>query len=85
MILTDWREETIEGFFFLGPHPQHMEVLRLGVESEPQLPASTIATATPEPSLWPTPQLTAMPDPDPLSEARDGTLDFMDPSRICFP
>ena len=33
-------------FVYLGPHPQHMEVPRLGVESELQLPACTIATAT---------------------------------------
>ena len=26
-------------FVFLGPHPRHMEVPRLGVESELQLPA----------------------------------------------
>ena len=31
---------------FLGPHPQHMEVPRLGVELELQLPAYTTATAT---------------------------------------
>ena len=31
-------------FVFLGPHPQHMEVPRLGVESEMQLPAYTTAT-----------------------------------------
>ena len=36
--------------FFLGPHPQHMEVPRLGMEAELQLPAYTIATAMPEPS-----------------------------------
>ena len=44
-----------------------MEVLRLGVESELQLPAYTTATATQGPScvsdLRPTPQLTATPDP----------------------
>ena len=34
--------------FFLGPHPQHMEVSRLGVKLEPQLLAYTIATATPD-------------------------------------
>jgi len=34
----------------LGPHPQHMDVPRLGVESELQLPAYTTATATPDPS-----------------------------------
>ena len=33
-------------FFFLGPHPWHMEVPRLGVESGLQLPAYTTATAT---------------------------------------
>ena len=48
----------------LGPHPQHMEVLRLGVKSELQLLACATATATPsEPRLQPTPQLTATPDP----------------------
>ena len=35
-------------FVFLGPHPRHMEVPRLGVESELQLPAYAIATATPD-------------------------------------
>ena len=32
-------------FFFLGLHPQHMEVPRLGVESELQLQAYSTATA----------------------------------------
>ena len=32
-------------FCFLGPHMRHMEVPRLGVESELQLPAYTTATA----------------------------------------
>ena len=32
---------------FLGLHPWHMEVPKLGVESELQLPAYTTATATP--------------------------------------
>ena len=32
-------------FVFLGPHPQHMEVPRLEVESELQLPAYTTANA----------------------------------------
>ena len=35
-------------FCFLRLHPQHMEVPRLGVESEPQLPACTAATAMPD-------------------------------------
>ena len=37
-------------FCFLGPHSQHMEVLRLGVTSELQLLAYTIATAMQDPS-----------------------------------
>ena len=41
-----------------------MEVPRLGVESELQLPAYTTAVVTPDPSpLQPIPQLTATPDP----------------------
>ena len=37
-------------FFLLGPHLWHMEIPRLGVELELQLPAYTTATATPDPS-----------------------------------
>ena len=36
-------------FVFLGPHLWHMEVPRLGVESELQLLAYTTATAMPDP------------------------------------
>ena len=36
-------------FFFLGPHPQHMEVSRLWVKLELQLLAYTTATATWDP------------------------------------
>ena len=52
-------------FFFLGPNPWHTEVPRIGVQSEPQLPACTIATVTSDLSrfLRPTAQLTAKPDP----------------------
>ena len=35
---------------FLGPHPRHMEILRLGVETDLQLPAYATATATQDPS-----------------------------------
>ena len=45
-------------FSFLGLHRQHMEVPRLGVESEPQPHQRRIQAG-----LRPTPQLTAMPDP----------------------
>jgi len=37
-------------FLFLGLHLQHMEVPRLGVKSELQLPAYATATAMPDPS-----------------------------------
>ena len=37
-------------FCFLGLHPWHMEVPRLGVKSELQLPAYATATATLDPS-----------------------------------
>ena len=36
--------------FFLGPHPWHMEVPRLELKSELQVPAYTTATAKPDPS-----------------------------------
>ena len=62
-------------FVFLGPHLQPMEVPRLGVESELQLPACTTATATPDPShicdlLHSSWQRRIL---NPLSEARDQT------------
>ena len=40
----------ISFFCFLGPHLQHMEVPRLGVKSEVQLPSHTTATAMWDPS-----------------------------------
>ena len=48
-------------FCCLGMHLRHMQVPWLGVEMQLQLPAYT--TATSEPHLQPTPQLTATPDP----------------------
>ena len=69
---------------FLGPLPQHMEVPRLGVESELQPPAYARATATQDLSrgLQPTPQLTAVPNLNPLSKARVRTHNLMVPSQI---
>ena len=63
----EW-ESSIQTFLFFfspGPHSQYMEVPRLGVGLELQLPAYTTATAMPDPSpdLQPTPQLMATPDP----------------------
>ena len=51
---------------FLGPHPWHMEVPRLGVQSELLLPAyarTNHSNVGSELCLQPTPQLMAMPDP----------------------
>ena len=45
-------------FFILMPHLQHMEIPRLGVEQEPQLPAYSTAMETPDLScVQPMPQL----------------------------
>ena len=63
-----------------------MEVPRLGVQLELQLPAYTTATAMPDPSLvcdlrYSSQQLRI---PNPLGEARDQTHNLMVPSRIRF-
>ena len=73
-------------FCFLGPHPWHMKVPGLGVESELQLLAYTAAIATRD--------LSHICDlhhssgqhqiPDPLIEARDWTCILMNTSRIRF-
>ena len=73
-------------FCFLEPHPRHMEVPRVGVKSELQLPACTTATATPDPSCTcdlhhSSPKRRI---PHPLSEARDGASILMDTTRIRF-
>ena len=64
-------------FFFLGPHLEHMEVPRLGVELELQLPAAATATLDPTCicslyySSWHCQSLS------PLSRARDRTCILM--------
>ena len=69
---------------FLGLHPQHMEILRLGVELELHLPAYTIATAMSDPrhicDLYHRSQQHLILNP--LSEARDGTCTLVDPSWV---
>ena len=64
-----------------------MEVPRLGVERRLQLPAYTIATATPDPSrIWDlhhSSQQCQMLNP--LSEARDQTHILMDASQVLNP
>ena len=73
-------------YCFLGPHPRHMEVPRLVIQLELQLPACTTATATQDPSQvydlhhssWQRQIL------NPLSEARGQTWNLMVPNRIHF-
>ena len=73
-------------FCFLGPHPRHMEVPRLGVESELQLPAYTTATATPDPSSICDLCLSLQSHwiLNSLSEARNWTCIVIDSSQVCY-
>ena len=73
-------------YLFLEQHPQHMEVPRLGVESELQLPAYTTDTA-----MWDLSFVCALHQSsrqcwilNSLSEARGRTHNLMVPSQICF-
>ena len=73
-------------YIFLGPHPWHIQVPRLGVKSELQLLAYTTATAMPDLShicelhysSWQCGIL------HPLSEARDWTFVLLVTSQSCF-
>ena len=74
-------------FVLSGPHLPHMEIPRLGVQSELQLPAyATRATATPDPNcicdLHHRSQQRRILNP--LSKARDRTCNPMVPSRTRF-
>ena len=71
---------------FLWSHLWHIEVPRLGVESELQLPAYTTATAMPDPSLDCDLPCSSQQHqiPDLLSKARDQTHILTDTSRIGF-
>ena len=72
--------------FFLGPHPWHTEVPRIGAEMELQLLAYTTDLATRDLSCvcnlhhssW---QCWIF---NPLSDVRDKTSILMDNSQICF-
>ena len=73
-------------FCFFGLHLRHMEVARLWVVSELQLPTYATATAAPDLScickLHRSSQQRLISDP--LSKARDWTCILMDTSWICF-
>ena len=71
-------------FAFLGPHLWYLEVPRLEVESELQLPAYTTATATWDPSHVCDLHHSSRQcqNLNPRSEAKDRTCVLMDPSWI---
>ena len=73
-------------FFFLGLHPRHIEIPRLGGEFELQLPAYTTATETADPSHVCEPHHSSRQRQilDPLSYARDGAYNLMVPGWIRF-
>ena len=73
-------------FCFLEPHLWHMEVPRLGVESELLLPAYITATATWDPSCIVNLHHSSRQRwiPDPLIKARDWTCILKDSSQIHF-
>ena len=71
-------------FVFLGLHPQHMELPRLGVISELKLPTYTTATATRDPSHVFDPHHSSQQRQilNPLMKARDRTRVLMDASQV---
>ena len=69
---------------FLGLHPRHMKFPRGPVGATAAGLCHGYSNMGSEPCLWPTPQLTAMLDPYPLSKARDWTCILMDASEIRF-
>ena len=71
---------------FLGLHLWHMEVPRLGVKSELQLPAYATATATRDPSHIFDPHHSSQQSwiLNPLNEAREWTCIHMDTSWGCY-
>ena len=74
-------------FFFLGLHPWHMEVPRIGVESELQLPDYTPAIATQDPNHICDLYYTSLQCQilNPLIEARDQTCILMDINQVLNP
>ena len=74
------------GGLFLGPYMRHMEVPRLGVEMELQLPAYTTVTAMPDPShIYKLHQSTQQCwILNPLNGATDQMHVFMDSSQVLY-
>ena len=71
-------------FVFLAPHPLHMEVPRLGVESELELPATAMATGDLSGICNLLRSLRQRGILNPLSEARDQTRNLRDTSQVRY-
>ena len=71
---------------FLWLHLWHVEIPRLGIESELQLPAYNIAIAMPDLSHICSLHLSSQQHwiLNPLSKARDQTCILMDTSPVCY-
>ena len=86
LVFVFWGFVFVFVFVFLGPHPWHLEVPRLGIETELQLPAYTKAIATWDPShvcdLHHSSQQCQILNP--LIEARDRTQILIDTSQVCY-
>ena len=77
-------EKSMDFFFFLGLHSRHIEVPRLGVKLELQLPVYTTATATPDPSHICNLRCSLRQHwiLNSLSKIRDWTWSLMDTSQV---
>ena len=73
-------------FVFLGLHSPHMEVPRLGVKSELQLPAYATPTATPDLSRVCNLRHSSQQHwiPNLPSKGQDQTCSRMDTSQVCY-
>ena len=83
-LVSDWLPVILFCWLFLlGPHPWHMEVPRLGVESKLQL--LTYATAMPDLSFICVLHhiLQECQTLNPLNKAKDQTHILMDTSQVC--
>ena len=70
LLLHSWFFCLFVCFVFLGPHLWHMEVPRVGVKLELQLPAYTTATAT--------------PDSEPTEQGQGSTRILVDTSQVHY-
>ena len=81
-----WEESVLSFFVFVGPHPQHIEVPRLGVELGLYLLAYATAIATRDPSHICNPHHSSWQrwTPNSLNEARVRICILTDTSQLCY-